>query len=149
MVTKKQIEEFLAAEAVAVAGVSRNPKKFGYTAFQEVRKKGLNVVPVNPNLPEIDGMTCYKSVSDLPPGINALWILTGKQNTLDVVRQAVDRGIRNIWIQQSSDTPEALDLLKDKEVNLIYKQCLLMHYKPHSFHKFHGNLKRWFGRMPK
>ena len=28
-------------------------------------------------------------------------------------------------------------------------ECILMHYKPHSFHKFHRSLKKIFGRFPK
>ena len=48
MVTKKQIEEFIAAEPIAMAGVSRNPRKFGFTAFRELKEKGMNIIPVNP-----------------------------------------------------------------------------------------------------
>jgi len=149
MVTKQQIEQFLAAEPVAIAGVSRNPKKFGYTAFREVRTKGMNAIPINPNLSEIDGVTCYKSVAELPAGINALWVLTRKENTAEVVREALEKGIKNIWIQQMSETPEALSLANGKDVNLISKQCLLMYFHPHGLHKFHGSLKRFFGGMPK
>lgn len=149
MVTKQQIEQFLAAEAIAIAGVSRNPKKFGYTAFREVRTKGMNAIPINPNLSEIDGVTCYKNIAELPAGVNALWVLTGKEKTAGVVREALGKGIKNIWIQQMSETPEALKLAEGKEVNLISKQCLLMFYKPHGLHSFHGKLKKLFGRMPK
>jgi predicted CoA-binding protein len=76
-------------------------------------------------------------------------IITKKDQTATVVREAIDKGIRNIWIQQSSDTPEALALLKGKDINVITGQCILMHHKPDSFHKFHRNIKRFFGLMPK
>ncbi|TSA36540.1 MAG: hypothetical protein D4R64_07335 [Porphyromonadaceae bacterium] len=66
-----------------------------------------------------------------------------------VVEDALAKGIQNIWIQQSSDTPEALALLQGKDVNLITKQCILMHYQPDSFHKFHRNIKRFFGGLPR
>ena len=149
MATKKQIEEFIAAEPIAVAGVSRNTKKFGYTAFKEVREKGLNVIPINPNTAQIDGNPCYANVDSLPANVKSLWILTRKDQTAGIVRVALDRGIRNIWIQQMSESPEALELLKGKDINLITKQCLLMHYKPHGFHKFHRSIKGLFGMLPK
>jgi uncharacterized protein len=149
MITKQQIEQFLAGQPIAMAGVSRNPKKFGRVAFEELSRKGLKLIPVNPNMDSINGTTCYANLNQLPADVTSLLIMTKKDQTARVVQDALDRGIRNIWIQQASDTPEALALLRGKDVNLITRQCILMHYKPDSFHKFHRNLKRFFGGLPK
>ncbi len=65
-VTKAQINQFLASKEIAVAGVSRNEKKFGRIVFEELKKKGYNVVPVNPNIDQVDETKCYSSVDDLP-----------------------------------------------------------------------------------
>jgi len=121
----KQIEEFLASGPVAIAGVSRNPKKFGYIAFKELREKGLEVIPVNPNTDEIGGTRAYRSVADLPANVNSLLVLTAKPDTAPVVRLAREKGIKNIWIQQMSDTPEAIMELAGTDINVIYKQCIL------------------------
>jgi len=40
MATKQQIEQFLSSEPIAMAGVSRNPKKFGRAAYEELTSKG-------------------------------------------------------------------------------------------------------------
>lgn len=149
MTTKLQIEQFLAGQPIAMAGVSRNPKKFGRVAYEELTRKGLSIIPINPNIESINGTTCYADINHLPAGVKSLLIMTKKDQTAKVVEDALARGIKNIWIQQSSDTPEALALLKGKDVNLVTKQCILMHHKPDSFHKFHRNLKRFFGGMPK
>jgi uncharacterized protein len=149
MATKNQIEQFLANEPIAMAGVSRNPKKFGRVAYEELTRKGLNLIPVNPNMEAINGTTCYANISALPENVNSLLIMTKKDQTAKVVEAALAKGIKNIWIQQSSDTPEAMDLLKGTDINIITKQCILMHHKPDSFHKFHRNLKRFFGGLPK
>jgi predicted CoA-binding protein len=149
MTTRKQIDQFLASGPIAMAGVSRNPKKFGRMAFDDLSRKGLKIIPINPNIENIDGVTCYPDVNHLPKGVQSIIIITPKNQTLQVVQDAVALGIRNIWIQQSSDTPETLAFLKGKEVNLITKQCILMHHEPDGFHKFHRNLKRLFGAMPR
>ena len=39
-----------------MVGVSRNPKKFGYTAFKELKEKGMKIIPVNPEADEIMGV---------------------------------------------------------------------------------------------
>ena len=51
----KQINQFLDNQPIAMAGVSRNPKKFGYTAFKELKGKGMKIIPVNPEADEIMG----------------------------------------------------------------------------------------------
>jgi predicted CoA-binding protein len=65
MASLKQIEDFIASQPIAMAGVSRNPKKFGYMAFKELREKGLIVIPVNPSAAEILGdHRAYKKGTD-------------------------------------------------------------------------------------
>jgi predicted CoA-binding protein len=149
MATKQQIEQFLSMEPIAMAGVSRNPKKFGRMAFEELTRKGLQVIPVNPNIDSINGVTCYVDIQHLPDDVKSLVIMTKKDQTAKTVEAALAKGIQNIWIQQSSDTPEALALLKGKDINLITRQCILMHHKPDSFHRFHRNILRIFGGLPK
>jgi hypothetical protein len=48
-----------------------------------------------------------------------------------------------------ADSKEALDELRDSGINFITGECILMHYKPDSIHKFHRGLKKFFGRFPK
>ena len=48
MTTLKQINEFLDSQPIALVGVSRNPKKFGYAVFKELKEKGMKIIPVNP-----------------------------------------------------------------------------------------------------
>jgi hypothetical protein len=149
MTTLRQIEDFIAAEPVAMVGVSRNPKKFGQMAFKELKEKGLNIIPVNPATGEILGIKAYPNVNALPPEVRAIIIMTKKDQTLGIVREAKLKGIKNIWIQQMADTREALKELEGTDINYITGECILMHYKPHSFHKFHRAINKFFGRFPK
>jgi len=149
MATLKQINDFLDAQPIALVGVSRNPKKFGYTAFKELKEKGMKIVPVNPKADQILGEKSYSSVKELPSDINSVIILTKKDKTASVVKDAKEKGIKNIWIQQMADSKEALDELKGTDINFITGECILMHYKPHSIHKFHGRILKFFGRFPK
>ncbi len=149
MVTMKQIEDFLASEPIAMVGVSRNPKKFGFAAFKELKEKGMNIIPVNPHAEEILGTKVYPDIKSLPADTKGLIVMTQKSKTADVIREAKNRGFKQIWVQQMSESNEALQELKDTDINFISGQCILMYYKPHSFHKFHGKLKKFFGRYPK
>jgi uncharacterized protein len=148
MSTLKQIREFLDSQPIALVGVSRNPKKFGFTAFRELKEKGMNIIPVNHLADNILGVKSYPNVKLLPSDVKGVIILTKKEHTLSVVKEAKEKGIKQIWIQQMADTKEALNELKDSDINYITGECILMHYKPDSIHKFHGNLKKLFRRFP-
>lgn len=149
MTTLKQINEFLESQPIALVGASRNPKKFGYSAFKELKEKGMKIIPVNPKADEILGEKSYQSVKLLPAEVQSIIVFTKKDQTASVIRDAKEKGIKQIWIQQMADSKEALDELKDSGINYITGECILMHYKPHSIHKFHGTLKKFFGRFPK
>jgi uncharacterized protein len=149
MASLSQIENFISSEPIAVVGVSRNPKKFGYTAFKELKEKGLKVIPVNPAADTILGEKVYPDVLSLPSDVKGIIILTKKDQTLGVVKDAKNKGIRNIWIQQMADSKEALKELEGTDINYITGECILMFYKPHSVHKFHRALLKLFGRYPR
>ena len=149
MATLKQINEFLDSQPIALVGVSRNPKKFGYSAFKELKEKGMYLVPVNPVAVEIMGEKSYQNVKLLPANVKGIIVLTKKEITASVVREAKEKGIKQIWIQQMAESKEALDELKGSDINFITGECILMHYKPHSIHKFHRGLKKFFGGFPK
>lgn len=150
MVTKKQIQDFLEPKKLAIAGVSRDSKKFGYMVYRDLKKNGYEVYPVNPKAPEIDGSKCYPSVSDLPGDVNRLLILTPRKDTDDVLREAIGKGIRSVWVQQMSETPDTVRIADENQVDLIQKKCIYMFADPVvSIHKFHRTLVKFFGRLPR
>ncbi len=149
MVTLKQIEEFIASEPVAMAGVSRNPKKFGFAAFRELKEKGMNIIPVNPNATEIHGVKVFPDIKSLPENVKSLIIMTSRQKTAGIIREAKEKGIRQIWIQQMAESGDAMKELEGSGINYITKECILMHYKPHGVHKFHAGIRKFFRRFPK
>jgi predicted CoA-binding protein len=95
------------------------------------------------------GEKSYPNVKMLPPEVQSIIVFTKKDKTASVIRDAKAKGIKRIWIQQMADSKEALDELKDSGINFITGECILMYFKPHSIHKFHGSLKKFFGRFPK
>lgn len=144
----RDIARFLSLEKYAIAGVSRDPKKFGQVVFRDLRKKGMDVVPVNPKADTIDGVKCYSSVSDLPADVRGLIFMTPKEETLAVAREAIAHGIKDLWVQQGAETMELIGELEKEDVNLVYKQCIMMFWKPDGIHSFHRFLKKIFGGLP-
>ncbi len=146
----KVINDFLATKQFALAGTSRNPKAFSRSVMKDLSAIGYEIIPINPHTEEIDGRNCYKSVADLPQEINRLLIMTNKSETDRILEEAIQKGIKYIWVQQTSDTNKTLEIAKTNNFdNIVTKQCIFMFANPTSIHKFHRFFKKLFGMMPK
>jgi len=150
MNTLQEIQEFFKPNKLAIAGASRNPKKFGGTVMTELTKRGLELFPVHPEAKEINGVPCFKAISELPAGVDHLFITTQKSQTSGLVEQAVQHGIKKIWIQQHSETPDALEIAKKNNIPVISGRCIFMFAEPvSSVHGFHRWISKLFGSYPK
>lgn len=150
MTKKESINQFFAPKKIAIAGASKNTKKFGYALFNELRQKGFDVCPINPTTDAIDGIPCFKSVKEIPVGYEKLIVVTPKIETDEIIRQAAEKGIKHIWVQQMSNTTETSKIAKDLGIDLIDNECIFMFADPvASVHKFHRFIWKVFGKLPK
>lgn len=148
-ITKKEIDKFLDCKTIVVAGASRKEKSFSASVIDHLKSIGYNVLLVNPNFTENNAeLNEYQSILGTPEGINNLLVLTSPLHTTTVIEQAIGKGIENIWIQQKSETPEALKLCQDNNINLIYNLCIFMFTQPGGIHKFHYGMKKIFRTVP-
>jgi len=103
MVTKESINNFLSARNIAIAGVSRNNKKFGNSSYHYLKSKGYNVFAVNPNSDSIDGDICYKTIDEIPEKIESLLIVLSPDKSMEVINAAHALKIKNIWFQNGAE----------------------------------------------
>lgn len=81
---------FFRPRTVAVIGASDTPRKPNTAMWRKLRAWGENfgatVYPVNPNRETLDGVTCYKTIADVPGDIDLAAVLVGDAvNTLEEV----------------------------------------------------------------
>jgi uncharacterized protein len=145
----KPIQEFLVGKEFAIAGVSRNKSKFGYLIFKDLKDRGFTLYPVNPKAGEIDDTKSYPDIQSLPEHVKKLYIVTKQGQTKQLVEDAVKKGIQQVWIQQMSDTAEAVKIAEENGLTLITGECMYMHAEPvKSIHKFHRGIRKFFGSFP-
>jgi hypothetical protein len=154
MTTLKQVEDFLALKRVAVVGVSRDPKDFTRTMWEEFRQRRYEAIPVNPHVTEIDGQRCYASVKEIDPPVEGALIMTSKKATDQVVRDCADAGIKHVWMYggmaPGAATNTAVAFAEDKGISTVKGLCPYM-FLPGtpSFHKPHRVWKKLTGSFPK
>jgi uncharacterized protein len=148
--TKAQVDAFLAQKDIALAGYSRDPKKFGHMLYKTLKEKGYRIYPVNPAGGEAPGgEEIHTDLSALPAHIRTLLVVTKPEVSAQVVREGLDRGMDHLWIQQMSGSRELQKELAEVATNVVYGRCILMHAHPTGIHKFHRWLAGIFGKIPK
>ena len=114
---REAIARFLDAASFAVVGASNSPTKFGARVFAALRASGRNVIPVNPNAPEVQGVTAAPSLSALPTPVEAVSVITPPAVTETVVDEAIAAGIGMIWMQPGAESEAAVE--RAREAGLV------------------------------
>ncbi|NVN89954.1 MAG: CoA-binding protein [Desulfuromonadales bacterium] len=123
----QQIKVFLASPAFGVAGASTKRYKYGNKMLRCYQQHGRTVVPINPHETEIEGVACVATISELPEDVKSLSIITPPSVTVQLVKQAIEKGISNIWMQPGAEHPEAVAICHKRGINIIADgSCLLV-----------------------
>lgn len=148
------IHEFLTQKRIAMIGVSREPRSFSVTLFQELLRCGYDLVPVNPNTPNVLGHPCLARVQDVNPPVQAALLVTSPEVTETVVGDCARAGIRLLWMHRGvgagAVSPRAVRFCREQGMAVIAGQCPFM-FLPASggVHRIHGFLQKITGRYPK
>jgi uncharacterized protein len=78
------VAEFLAGKRFAVAGVSRQPQQAANAIYRKLCNSGFEVLPVNPNAAEVEGVRCYRNLASIPGSIDGVVVATHPRNALDI-----------------------------------------------------------------
>ncbi|HKT86869.1 MAG TPA: CoA-binding protein [Candidatus Sulfotelmatobacter sp.] len=148
------IEQFLALKRFAMVGISRDPKDFSVSLFEELCRHGYDVVPVNPKTPNVQGKSCYARVQDIQPPVEAALLMTSPAHTEAVVADCAAAGIRKIWMYRAAGagavSEKAVEFCREHGMEVIPGECPFM-FLPHAggVHRLHGFFRKITGRFPK
>ena len=142
------IQDFIESKRLALIGVSRDEKKFSRMAYKELKARGYQVYAVNPAVDQIDGEPCYPDLTPLREKIDGVLVAVSSGQVLQVLRQAAEIGVKNVWLQQQTESPEAISLGQQLGLNLVSGKCILMYAPPiRSYHAWHRGFMRVIGRL--
>ncbi len=124
---EKLIMKFLNKKNVfAVVGASRDPKKYGYQVYRDLRSASYRVYPVNPNSNEILGDKCYPSLEALPEKPQVVDLVVPPKVTEQAIKTCKKLGIRNVWMQPGSESESAINFCKENDINVVHGVCVMV-----------------------
>lgn len=138
-------EAFWTHDRYAVVGHSSR-KKFPTLTYRGLVAQGKTVHAVDPSVQSIEGRPAHPTLQALPEPVEAVVLEVPKDETLDWVEQAIEAGIGNVWIHQFSETPEAIALAHEHQLNLLTRNCAVMYLTTGpSLHGLHRGIAKRVG----
>lgn len=119
MTLDNKITTFLAGKRFAVVGASRDRSKYGNKVLRAFQQNRFDVVPVNPNADKVEGLQAYPDLKSLHGSIDGISVITPPEVTEKVVEQAVQLGIKNIWLQPGAESEQSVNDAERVGANLI------------------------------
>ena len=150
----ESVAAFLRGRRIGVAGVSRAANQPANAIFRKLRDAGYEVFPINPRASEVEGTKCYSGVGAVPGQLDGVVIVTSPGDSVDVVRQCHDHGVRRVWFHRSFGTGSVSDAAlrecKADGIDCIVGGCPMMFCEPVDVG--HRCMRWWLqrqGRVPK
>jgi uncharacterized protein len=152
MTHQERMQDFLAQKRIAVTGLSRTKDSGAGAIYLKLRDHGYQVFPVHPTAEALHGDPCYASLSAIPGGVDAVFIMNKPEISEKIVDEALKLGIRHVWMHNntfmpSSASDSAVAKCKQANVNVIAVGCPMMFLKPDFFHNGMRWVIRATGRM--
>ena len=121
------IKAFLKEKNIfAVVGASRDPRKYGYQVYKDLKNAGYEVYPVNPNAREILGDKCYPSLESLPVKPDVVDLVVPPKITESVVKTCKKLGIKKVWLQPGSGSEMAINVCRKNGMDVIHGVCVMV-----------------------
>jgi len=110
---------------IAVVGLSSDPGRPSYGVASYMRRKGYQVIPVNPNEKEVFGDISYPALSDVPEKIDLVDIFRRSSEAGKAVDEGIAIGARGVWLQEGVIDLNAAERAAAAGLLVVMDRCWL------------------------
>ena len=148
--SRATIDAFLSQKSLALVGVRRDGLSgFGNAARKELAEQGYELHVVHPEADRIADQPCAHTLAEVASSVGGVVLVTPPAQTLKLVEEAAAAGIRRVWMQQGSESPDALRYCEQHGIEAVHGECILMFAEPTAwFHRAHRWARQSFGHLP-
>lgn len=118
------VRQLIAVTRLAIVGLSDDPSRPSRLVTRYLMNHGREVVPVNPNHDELLGQPCYPNLVSIPEPPALAVVFRKPEDAPSVVRDAVQAGVRGIWLQQGITSRIAREIARDHGLDFVEDRCI-------------------------
>jgi predicted CoA-binding protein len=120
------IAELLRSKTIAVIGVSDDPTKPSHYVTAYMQQQGCRILPVNPGLESVLGVTCYPSLTALPVKPDLVNVFRLPKFIPAIVDEMIALGLPALWLQQGIVHAEAAARAEAHGIRVVMDRCLMV-----------------------
>lgn len=95
---------------VAILGASTDRSKFGNISLRAHLRQGFTVYPVNPKEPEVEGLTAYASLGEIPvKKLDRISVYLPPHILLKALDEIASVPHDQLWLNPGTESPEVLN----------------------------------------
>jgi hypothetical protein len=95
-------------KTVAIIGASNDRRKFGNKAVRAFQQQGYTVYPVHPTETEVEGLTAYKSIRDVPVRPQMISVYVPPPVLVKLLPDIAAKGCDELWLNPGTESDDAL-----------------------------------------
>jgi predicted CoA-binding protein len=137
--TKEDVKEILTKyRTVAVVGASGDLSKDSHRVAEYLQDQGFHIIPVNPTTEEVFGEKCYKSLLEMPEGVQKTVeiadIFRPSAETPMIVAQAIKLKERYdkpyvVWMQLGIINEQAAETARQAGIVVVMNRCMMQEHR--------------------
>jgi uncharacterized protein len=133
-------EMFRTARTIAVVGMSDKPWRASHNIGKYLAAHGFRVLPVNPALADVLGMTCYPTLDsaqtaareDAGQGIDLVDVFRASEHVPAIVDDVIRLRIPYLWLQDEVIHEEAVARARAAGVKCVQNDCIFREHARHA-----------------
>ncbi len=106
-------------KTVAIIGASNDRNKYGNKAVRAFVQQGFQVFPVNLRDAEIEGLSAYRSIRDVPVRPFMISVYLPPERLLEILPDIAARGCDELWLNPGTESDSVLAKAEQLGLNAI------------------------------
>jgi predicted CoA-binding protein len=123
--TEEIVDILQKCRKIAIVGLSPKESRDSNRVAKYLVGRGYEVVPVNPGQREILGKPCFKSLKDIPFGVDMANLFLNPSRVPPVVDEAIELGVRVIWMQLGVVHNESAAKARKAGIEVVMDRCIM------------------------
>jgi len=114
---------------IAVVGFSNKPWRPSFQVGSYLIQQGYEVIPVNPDIPEVLGLRCHQSLSAAPRPAQVVDIFRRGEHIPGIVDEAIAIGAEAIWMQSGLIDEVSAERARRAGLLVVMDRCIMVEHR--------------------
>ena len=122
----------MSKEVVVVLGISDNPDRYSYKAYELLKQYGHRPIGVSPKLVQFHGEKCHRNLGEVLETVDTLTVYVNPQISSTMINEIIKLGPKRVIFNPGSENPGIVEALKKDSIDVL-EACTLVLLKTHQF----------------